>query len=117
MKQQNQSQISSELDLLEKSKEDFLSLESKVFLQKGLNIYIGGELITEQMRGILRDQAQNFQTSNLYEILNATIINEASNLALLQSGKSGDIEQDVRFAKALHHWNYVLRNMINALAK
>ncbi len=86
-------------------------------MQKGSQIYIGGELVTEQMRGILRDQAKTFQTTNLFEVINATIVTEASNLALLQSGKSGDIKEDVRFAKALYHWNHVMKNMINALAK
>lgn len=69
------------------------------------------------MRDILRGQAQQFQTTNLYEILDATITDEAYRLALNESGKSGNIEQDVRFAKALYHWNHVLKNIIHALAK
>ena len=92
---------------------NFLELENKVFKQKGSNIYIGGVLVDEQMRGILRDQAKSFQTTNLYEILNATITNEAATLALIQSATF----EHVQYAKALHHWNHVLRNLIHALAK
>ncbi len=113
---EKKSQTSLNQDQLETSP-DFLSLESRVFLQKGNDIYIGKVLATEQMRSLLKDQAENFKTSNLFEIINATIIQEASDLALLQSGKSGSIEDDVRFAKALHHVNHVITNMINALSK
>lgn len=100
-------------DKPEESPIDFFSLESKMFSQKGDNIFIGGVLVTEQMRGILRDQAKSFQTTNLFEILNATITNETSNLALIQSSNF----EHVQYAKALHHWNHVLKNLINALAK
>lgn len=110
-------QIFLEQDQQEISRDDFISIESKVFLEKNGQIYIGGELVNETMRSLLRDQAENLKSTNLYEILNATIINESAQLALHQSGKSGDIKQDVLFAKALHHWNHVLKNMINALSK
>ena len=100
-------------DLQEKLPVDFSSLESKVFIQQGNNIYIGGILVNDQMRGILRDQAKSFQTTNLFEILNATITNEAGNLALIQSANM----EHVQYAKALHHWNHVLKNMIHKLAQ
>lgn len=92
---------------------NLIEIEQKVFKQQGDNIFIGGELVTEQMRGILRDQAKNFQTTNLFEILNATITNEAANLALIQSANY----DHVQYAKALHYWNQVLKKMLHALAK
>lgn len=100
-----------------KSQGSFELNKTKVFKVVGKDIYIGGELVNERMRDILRGQAQQFQTTNLYEILDATITDEAYRLALNESGKSGNIEQDVRFAKALYHWNHVLKNIIHALAK
>jgi len=92
---------------------NFKTIESKVFLQQGDKIFIGKELVTEQMRAILRDQARYMKTTNLLEILDATITNEAANLALIQSANY----DHVQYAKALHHWNHVLKNMIHALAK
>lgn len=101
------------LDLAQEEYCDFLDLESKVFLQKGESIYVGRELVNETMRSLLRDEAKNFKTTHLYEILNATITNEAANLALIQSSNYDHIQ----YAKALHHWNHVLKNMIHALSK
>lgn len=92
---------------------DFKTLESKVFTTIGDKIYIGKELVTPQMRDALRDQARYLKTTNLLEIIDATITNEASNLALIQSANF----DHVQYAKALHHWNHVLKNMIHALAK
>ena len=65
------------------------------------------------MRDLLREQAKYLQTSQLWETLNATITNEASNLALIQSTNF----DQVLSAKMLHHWNHVLKNMIYKLAK
>ena len=92
---------------------DFVSLENKVFLEKDGVIFIGQNKITPQIRDLLREQAKGVMTSQLWEIINATITNEAASLALLQST---DFEQ-VRFAKALHHWNHVMKNMIYTLSK
>lgn len=65
------------------------------------------------MRDTLRDQARYLKTTNLLEIIDATITNEASNLALIQSANF----DHVQYAKALYHWNHVLKNMIHALSK
>lgn len=92
---------------------NFYSLESKVFLQKGENIYIGKQLVNNTMRSILRDQAEYIKTSNFYEILDATIINEAANLALIQSANY----DHVQYAKALHYWNSIFKKMIIGLSK
>lgn len=80
---------------------------------KGQDIYIGKLKVSEQLRDILSDQASNFKTTNLYDILDATISEEASRLALIQSTNWNHIE----YAKALHHWNYVMKNIIHSLAK
>ena len=96
---------------------NFKNTEDRVFTTAGDKVYIGKELVTPQMRDILRDQARYFKTTNLFEILIMSIDNEAYNLALIQSGKSGDTKADVDKAKMLHHWNHVLKNMIHALSK
>lgn len=92
---------------------DFSSVENRVFFQNGNDVYIGKEKVTEQVRGILRDEARNYEKTMLYEILNASVINESYHLALIQS-----IEFDqVRFAKAMKHWSHFMRNVINSLSK
>ncbi len=104
------SQISS--DQGQQERFNLKELEKSIYLEDKGKFYIGGELVTEQMRGILRDQAKNFQTSNLFEIIDATIINEASNLFL----QAGNMEH-LQYAKALHYWNNILKKMLNALSK
>jgi len=106
------SQISLNQDQQQISEIDFIVLEKKIFRQEGEKIYIGGILITEQMRSLLRDQAKNFQTTNLFEIISSTVTNEASNL-LLQSSTL----EHLQYGKALHYWNKILIKTINALAK
>lgn len=96
----------------EQLKDSIVGLESLVFVEKNNVIYIGGEAITEQMRSLLRDQAKQLQSSNLYEIINATATDEAHRLFL----QSGNMDH-VQYAKALIYWNKVLVKMINALAK
>lgn len=92
---------------------NFEQLERLVFVQSGKDIFLGGKKVTDEMRSILREQAKYIVTSNLWEVLNSTIINEASNLALLQSENF----DQVRFAKALHHWGHVFRNIMYILSK
>ncbi len=90
---------------------NFLSLEDSVFTEHKGEIYIGKEKIKAELYDILREQARYFKTSQLYEVLRSTIINEAHNAALIQST---DFEQ-VKFAKALYHWQFVLDNIIKKL--
>lgn len=90
----------------------FLSVESRVFTcAKDGTIYIGKEKITNDLKATLKDDARFFEKSRLWEILNASAINEAYNLALLQSK---DFEQ-VQFAKALKHWTHFMLNVIHTL--
>lgn len=97
--------------------EKFSQYTDRVFKEVGGKIYIGENEVSDQLRGILRDQAENFLTSQLWEVLYSSAVTEAYELALKQSGKSGDIKEDVRFAKALHHWAHFMRNVIIKLAK
>lgn len=76
-------------------------------------MYLGGEKITPQMRSILRDQAYYLLTSELWEVMDATIINESSNIALIQSTEFKHVEN----AKMLYHWGFVFKNLITKLAK
>lgn len=92
---------------------NFTSIESKVFAQaKDGRIYIGKELVTDQMRGLLRDQAENFLTSNLYETLSSTVTNEAFELA----AQANTLEH-VQYYKALIYWNKIFEKALRALAK
>ena len=92
---------------------NFKTTESKVFTEFKGKVYIGTEEIRPEIKAILKDQAKNWLTSQLYEILDATITNEAYNLALIQS-KDMD---NVYSAKMLHHWNFVLKNILKKLSE
>lgn len=107
------SQENTQQDQLEESLPSFLSLEDKVFKEVGGTIYLGREKITPELRSILKDQAKYMQTSQLWEILNASVVNEAYTIALIQSK---DFDQ-VLSAKMLHHWQHFLKNIIHTLAK
>ncbi len=93
-------------------KVNFIGLESLIFKEKNGIIYIGGQEINSQMRSILRDQAKNFQTTQLFEIIDATVINESFELA-----NQANTLEHVQYYKALIYWNKILLKMINALAK
>lgn len=90
---------------------NFNSIESRVFTEYKGNVYIGKDKIKPDMRELLSDQAKWLKTSQLYEVLRATILNEASQLALIQS-KEWD---HVISAKMLYHWQFVLDNLIKKL--
>lgn len=92
---------------------DFSQMEQRVFAAIQGRIFIGKEEIKPDVRSLLRDQAKSLQTSQLWEIMNASITQEAANLALIQS-KDFDA---VQFAKALHHWGFFMRNVVHTLSK
>lgn len=98
-------QLDTSLNLVELSKSVFDDNKGKLF--------IGGQEIPEHLRGALRDEADYLFKSRFYELLNATIINEAAAIALI---KSENMEH-VFSAKQLYHWNHVMKNMMIALAK
>lgn len=92
---------------------NWVEVEKQVFYKaKNGDIYIGGHKISAELKATLKDQARNFRTTNLFDIFNATIINESSNIALIQSTDFAHVE----CAKMLFHWNFVLKNMIDDLA-
>lgn len=106
------SQTSSDLDQLGSLKIDFVELEKLVFKEERESIAIGGLEITPQLRSLLRDQAKNFESTQLFEIISATVTNEGVNLL----SKSGNLEH-LQYAKALLYWNTVVKKMIKTLAK
>lgn len=110
---QPKSQDSSEQDQLEKSVPSFTTIESRVFTKIGKDIYIGTESIQPVVKSLLRDEAKAIKATRLWEILNASIINEAYNLALLQS-KNFD---EVTSAKMLKHWSFFMMNVLHILEK
>lgn len=102
------------LILMQEDQLQFLSIEDSVFHKsKNGDIYIGKEKITNEMRDILQRDAEVFLNSRLFQVMNASIINEAYDIALKQS-KNFD---EVLNAKMLHHWNFFLVNMVIELAK
>ena len=90
---------------------DFKDLESRVFIVFNKSLYIGGKEVPKELRSQLKEQATYIAESQLWEILNATIINEASNMSLMQSTNW----EHIQTAKMLHHWGYVFRRMIEEL--
>lgn len=88
-------------------------LSKRVFEVKDKKIYLGGEEIKADVRSVMKDEAEYIRNSRLWEALQATIVNESSNIALIQS-KDFD---EVKSGKMLFHWQYVLENMIHVLTK
>ena len=95
--------------------ETYNNIIKKVFSEDKGKIFIGGEEINSEMLRVLKDQAFAFRTTQLYETLRATILNEAYDIALIQSGKSGSIENDVQYAKAMKHFMFVVDNILDKL--
>jgi hypothetical protein len=92
---------------------NFAEISKKVFVTRDNKIFIGGEEISAQLRGLLKDEATYIENSRLWELLNDTIIQESARLALMDSE---DFEH-VQIAKMLFHWSHVFRNMMFALKK
>lgn len=103
--------------MLEDNLDNFSSIENRIFFEDKGKIYIGGEEVKPDVLDVLREQARYFETSQLYEVLRATIINEAYDMALKQSGKSGDLLADVNTAKMLYHWQFVLDSILFKLKR
>lgn len=92
---------------------DFALIAERIFKIEGNRLFIGGEEIKGELRDTLRADAEYIASSRLWELMGNTIVNEASQLALVQSTKWEHVET----AKMLHHWQHVFRNMIAALIK
>lgn len=93
---------------------NYTEVESRVFsVEKDGSIRIGGQPIPPELRDILRGQAKFIQSSQLWEILSASTLNEAVNLALIQS-KDFD---HVQFAKAMWHYSLFITKSVDSIAK
>jgi hypothetical protein len=87
---------------------DFAGLGSRIFTVKGEDIFIGMDKVPEPLRIKLREEAEYIVRSRLWEIFNASIVNEAANLALIQSKDW----ENINFAKALYHWSHFFANTL-----
>ena len=83
------------------------------FEERAGKLFINGEELVEPLRGLYRDQARQFQTSQLYELIQGTAQKEANDMALLKSQNW----EHVLSAKMLHHYAHVMKNTIYLLAK
>lgn len=92
---------------------DLARIQARVFRVAGNKVFIGGQELTPDIRGLLRDQSKYIITSQLWEVFNAAIINESADLALVQS----EDWEHIIAAKMLHHWGHVFRNALYVLAK
>jgi hypothetical protein len=89
-------------------------VEKRVFREdKTGNVFIGLEKIEDQLRGSLRDEANYFLKSRLWEVLSATIINESVDMALKKSGNW----DHVLSAKQLYYWHQTMDKIITKLAQ
>lgn len=83
------------------------------FEERAGKLFINGDELVEPLRGLYRDQARQFQSSQLYELIQGTAQKEASDMALLNSHNW----EHVLSAKMLHHYAHVMKNTIYLLAK
>lgn len=88
-------------------------LEKLIFSDENGKILIGGEEVRPEVLVALKGQAKFIKTSQLFEIINATIKNQAFELGVQQS-KDWD---NVLYAKALLYYCQVFNKIINRLDK
>lgn len=93
---------------------DLVALQGRIFKQdeKTKVLTIGGFAIKQDIRELLKEQADTHLRTELFEIIQATIVNEAARLAL----QSNTIEH-TQFAKALHYWNTVVEKLLTTLSQ
>lgn len=87
--------------------------EQRVFRQQTDGLYIGTDKIDNVLRSVLRDEAVYILNSRIWEVLNATIVNEASSLAL----KNSMNWDHVLSAKQLYYWQQAMEKIIKKLAQ
>jgi hypothetical protein len=92
---------------------NFADIQARIFSDAKGKITIGGVELKPEVRDLLKEQAKYIDRSDIWDILSASIANEAINLALIQSQ---DFDH-VQFAKALWHWSTFMRNVILKLSK
>ncbi len=93
---------------------DYVGAQDRVFSQneKTKVISIGGYEIKAEVRELLREQAGYLLRSEVYEIFEATLTNEAARLAL----GSSSVEH-LQFAKALQYWNATMKKIYTSLSQ
>lgn len=100
-------------DLASNDVPQFLDVEKRVFTEFKGKYYIGREEINSTLRSILRDEAKAIHATQLWEILNASVINESYNLALIQATNM----ESLNYAKAMKHWSYFMMEVFKRLEK
>ena len=91
---------------------DYSDIEVSIFSEdeRGI-ISIGGKKISPELRDVLRDQAKYLKTSQLWEVLSASLTNEAIQLGLLKSTNF----DHVQFAKSLWHIRVFVDKVVDKL--
>lgn len=98
--------------MLEEKQDNLINTEKTVFSEKEGKVFLGGAEIKPEILSILKDQAKYIKTSQLWDILHSTIINESARLAW--ESQNWD---NVQYSKALKYWDTVFRNILNKLDK
>jgi hypothetical protein len=88
-------------------------LGKRVFEDRKGAIYIGGERIPDVLLSVLKDESRYILKSRIWEIIEATVINESAELAL---NKSLNWEH-VLSAKQLFYWRKIVLTIIQKLAQ
>ena len=92
--------------------DNITELEKRIFREDKGKIYIGGEQIKAGALDLLKEQARYIKTSQFYEVLHATLINES--YKLLIESKNWD---NVQFGKSLKYLDTIIGNMLKGLYK
>lgn len=92
---------------------EYEAIAPRIFNVQGGVVFIGGRPVTPEIRSLLRDEAKYLQQTQLWEVLSASLVNEAIDMALFQSSEW----DHVLAAKQLHHYTHFVRNVIHTLSK
>jgi len=99
------------VDLLVSSP-DFNEIQSRIFKVERSQLFIGGKPIPEQLRIALGAEARDFQETQLWSIVSATIYAESIRMSLNES-----TEWDhVLAAKMLTQYGNIFKGVVSALA-
>ncbi len=84
----------------------------RVFREHKGKYYLGDKEMTQQELDILKRDAEVFLNTRLFEVINSTVQDEAYRMSLIGSTDWNHVLS----AKMLHHWNFVMVNMLIKLA-
>lgn len=88
------------------------NLEKKIYRESEGRVFIGGEEVKPEILSLLKEQARYIESSQFWEVLHATLINESVRAAW--ESKNWDA---VQYSKALKYTDTIIRNMIRGLTK